>query len=122
MGLPSTASSAGVARTFLRQTLAEWGLDAVSDDAELVATELVTNGLVHGGGSLSITMTATGDRLRIAVRDANPAHSPQLAHRGLTAENGRGLALVDAIATGWGVSRGRLGRGKVVWCELATPW
>ena len=91
----------------------------MEEDACLLATELVTNGLLHGGGPLAMTVSVRNQRLRIAVSDSEPRRKPRQQQRGLNAEGGRGLTLVDAIAEAWGVKRVRWHRGKIVWCELA---
>ncbi len=116
--LPPNPSSASAARSFVRSVLFEWDLTAMEPDASLVATELVTNGLRHGGGPDSITITATGRHLRIAVADRAPQRPPRRQYRELTAEGGRGIALVEGVADAWGTTRLRLHRGKSVWCEL----
>src|SRR5665213_3430973 len=114
--LPLDPSSASVARTFVRNVLTEWGLMDMEPDACLVATELVTNGLRHGGGAESITLTANNRHLQIAVADKATLRSPRRVYRELTAEGGRGIALVEAVAATWGTTRLRAHRGKAVWC------
>jgi anti-sigma regulatory factor (Ser/Thr protein kinase) len=109
-----------MARSFIRSALNDWGLVPMEEDACLLATELVTNGLVHGGGPLSIAVSLHDDRLHIAVGDSQPRRTPHRQHRGWSAEGGRGLALVEAISETWGVSPTRWHRGKVVWCALAV--
>lgn len=116
--LPPNPSSASVARSFVRSVLIEWDLTAMEPDASLVATELVTNGLLHGGGTDSISITATGRHLRIAVADRAPERPPRRQYRELTAEGGRGIALVEGVSDAWGTTRLRLHRGKSVWCDL----
>ena len=74
-------------------------------DACLVASELVTNGLRHGGGAESITLTANNRHLQIAVADKAAFRSPRRLYRELTAEGGRGIALVEAVADTWGTTR-----------------
>lgn len=119
--LPSDASSAAVARAFVRRALDDWDLGTIEATASLLATELVTNGLRHGGGPSSVALEVRGDRLWIAVSDADPGRLPRRQHRPLTAEGGRGLALIEAMADTWGTSRIRRRGGKVVWCELFLP-
>ena len=116
--LPADPSSGSVARSFVRRVLFEWDLTAMEPDASLVATELVTNGLRHGGGTDSISITATGRHLRIAVADRAHQRPPRREYRELTAEGGRGIAIVEGVADAWGTTRLRLHRGKSVWCEL----
>ncbi len=118
LSLPPDPSSASVARIFVRGVLSDWGLTAMEPDACLVATELVTNGLRHGGGAESITLTADKRHLQIAVCDKAALRSPRRLYRELTAEGGRGIALVEAVADAWGTTRSRAHHGKAVWCKL----
>jgi hypothetical protein len=55
--------------------------------------------------------------LWLAVGDGHPAHG--LADRAMVPEPTHGLALVDALATRWGIDEAA--RGKVVWAQLALP-
>jgi len=116
--LPPDASSPSVARRFVRDVLSEWDLAELEADASLVATELVTNGLRHGGGAESITLTANDRYLLVAVADKATLRSPRRLYRELTAEGGRGIALVEAVADSWGTTRSKAHRGKAVWCRL----
>jgi anti-sigma regulatory factor (Ser/Thr protein kinase) len=116
--LPADPSTAAVARRFVREALGRWRLDRLEPDASLLATELVTNGLRYGGGARSMTLRTRRGRLRIEVADRDPWRSPRLRTPSPTAEGGRGLALVEEVATEWGTRRSRVHRGKVVWCEL----
>ncbi|HEV3264209.1 MAG TPA: ATP-binding protein [Acidimicrobiales bacterium] len=118
LSLPPDPSSASVARIFVRGVLSDWGLTAMEPDACLVATELVTNGLRHGGGAESITLTANKRHLQISVSDKAALRSPRRLYRELTAEGGRGIALVEAVAESWGTTRPRARHGKAVWCKL----
>lgn len=106
-------------RGALREALAGWGAADLSDTAELLATELVANALVHGGEDAWFTASFTGEpeqTLRVEVRDCAP-HRPLLRHPDRHAVSGRGLQLVGSLATAWGVRPH--GPGKTVWFELA---
>jgi anti-sigma regulatory factor (Ser/Thr protein kinase) len=107
-----------VARAFVRDVLSGWGLTELEADACLVASELVTNGLRHGGGAESITLTANNRYLQVAVADRVAMRSPRRLYQDLTAEGGRGIALVEAVADTWGTTRPRARQGKAVWCKL----
>jgi two-component sensor histidine kinase len=107
-----------VARTFIRAVLDEWHLAALEPDASLVASELVTNGHHHGGGSRWMRLSIEGDHLRIAVADRDRTRSPRRRMPSIKDEGGRGLTLVDAMADRWGTQKRRLRTGKIVWCEL----
>jgi anti-sigma regulatory factor (Ser/Thr protein kinase) len=108
------------APAFVREVLVRMdGLGSVLDDALLVASELVTNAVVHSGGSpedvLRVTVTLDRDGVVISVDD------PGLS--GLTARkrphdlepHGWGLHIVQQLASQWGSERQQ---GYRVWAEL----
>ncbi|MET8895975.1 SpoIIE family protein phosphatase [Streptomyces albogriseolus] len=124
----------GSARALLRKALTEWaqlavdGADLltgrVGDDAALVASELVTNAVVHAGTDVHLTCRLEEDAgaLVVEVADRHPSRPPgddaaqTPAHD--TPEYGRGLRLVAALAESWGVTY-RAG-SKTVWARLPT--
>ncbi|WP_432191920.1 ATP-binding SpoIIE family protein phosphatase [Streptomyces sp. bgisy027] len=111
-------------RGFLRTQARAWNWEAVSSDLELAVTELVTNGLVHADSEVEIRLREYADRLRVDVRDSDPRPplpAPVLAsgEPDSESEHGRGLLIVDALASSWGNSPS--GRGKSVWFELTRP-
>ncbi|AXE23650.1 ATP-binding protein [Streptomyces globosus] len=87
------------------------------ETAELLATELVTNALVHTEYGAEVTVRLAGGRLRVEVGDGAPGRPRPYVPVVDDATHGRGLALVEALAAAWGVETGT-GRGKVVWFEL----
>lgn len=92
-------------------------LGVLRDDAVLVADELVSNAIQHGDGprSCRLTLLDEGHGLRAEVTDAGEGE-PHLRTPDRT--GGRGLVLVDRLATAWGV---RWFPGyKTVWAELLT--
>lgn len=106
----------GRIRHIARGCLWLWGLADVSDDVELLLTELVTNALEHGHGDLAIRITLAGARLRLDVTGESSG-APVLRQAGPDDEGGRGLVLVSAVAEEWGVCDG----GMCVWCTVAIP-
>jgi anti-anti-sigma factor len=118
--LAPTATAPAAARIYVRDVLQYWRLalpgDDVIDRAELLADELVTNAVVHARTPVRLRLELRGDLLHIAVHDASPRllrlvpHDPE-------AESGRGLRLVEQLATSWGVHR-QSDEGKVVWASL----
>ncbi|MFI6929255.1 ATP-binding protein [Streptomyces sp. NPDC050287] len=67
---------------------------------------------------MTVRVTGTGlGHTRIEVTDPDPRALPTLLSASETAESGRGLTLVDALARRWGVEQGA--DRKTVWCELA---
>ncbi len=116
--LPPDGTSAGVARRMVRALLARTRMSVLTDDAELVVSELVTNALVHAGGEVSLALVLSESGLRIDVAD-DSAHPPVRRDYSTSSGTGRGLHLIDSLVTRW--SSSRLGTGKVVWAEIEDP-
>lgn len=89
--------------------------EEMRDVAVLLAGEVVTNAVVHGGGWFMLEVEATEDRVRVEVTDADPAQ-PRVLRLSGEREHGRGMAIVDKVASVWGTDDG--GTYKVVWFEL----
>jgi hypothetical protein len=106
-----------VARRFAREQLEGWGLEALVETTVLVISELVTNAILHGGRGAVVTLTANPSRLRAEVRDGS-ASEPVMRSYSETAITGRGMVIVDALASAWGSYP--VDGGKVVWFELET--
>ncbi|WP_411121558.1 ATP-binding protein [Streptomyces sp. x-19] len=128
--LPSEPRSVGWVRRELRRQLEQWGLAGeLGESAALLVSELMANAVraqVAGGGTwvgVRFALEGGGRRVRLEVRDGSggrPVINDKQAEEteGEAAECGRGLVLVDALASGWGVEPD--GIGKVVWAELAV--
>ncbi|MET7764821.1 ATP-binding protein [Streptomyces sp. NPDC005336] len=124
--LSLVASSVTLARMSTRTTLACWSLDELADDAELIVSELVTNAVRHARppapsedepGRCRLTLQQPEpDTVRVWVTDAS---SRRVVRRtpGDGDETGRGLAVVDDLASAWDILPMR-GGGKTVWAEL----
>ncbi|MFD9214593.1 ATP-binding protein [Streptomyces sp. NPDC059544] len=112
--LPRTPGACGQARSAVCSTLADWGLDQLADTAELLVSELVGNALLHAYGSLSLTVVRR-EVMCFQVRDGS-RKLPQLRPAQTTDEFGRGLRLVDLMASKWGADPTPW--GKEVWFEL----
>jgi anti-sigma regulatory factor (Ser/Thr protein kinase) len=113
--LAAESSSAAEARRFVRAALADWGESSLDEVAALLVTELVTNAIVHTRSGPEVTARLAGHRLRVEVADASP--TPPVRHRhSPRAAAGRGMILVDELASAWGSEPA--GMGKVVWFEL----
>lgn len=91
--------------------------DEVRDAAVLLAGEILTNAVVHGGGWFLLQVNAAADWIRVEVADS-ASGSPTVLHPSSDREHGRGMAIVDAIASTWGAEQ--RGSHKVVWFELAV--
>lgn len=110
-----TPRIAAQARSFVGARLAEWGLHATTDPAQLVASELVTNAVLHGVGDVTLRLRHIDSTVVIDVSDHGTA-IPRVFTAGPDEECHRGLAIVEAVAEGWGTRP--LIDGKVVWAEI----
>jgi anti-sigma regulatory factor (Ser/Thr protein kinase) len=110
-------ASVRTARVFTSDVLTEAGVEAsVIELAVLMVSELVTNAAVHAGGMICLTVHADTHCVRIDVEDegrGRPVLPPAKHHQ----VDGRGLRIVDALATEWGTER--RATHKVVWFEIA---
>lgn len=117
--LEASPASVGRARRMTEEALDRWGLDESEDLATtmaLLVSELVTNAVRYAAGPTVELLVRRGPRaLWVEVSDRD-TRAPRLRHAAPTDEGGRGLALVQALSTGWG-SRSTL-EGKVVWFRL----
>ena len=120
--LPADLTSARQARSAVRQALAGWGMNHLSGDAELLASELVANAAQHADGTpigLALRRHAEpGEQPGITceVTDTSPA-MPRRTEPGPDAERGRGLAIVETLAQSSGVRASDT--GKTTWFSLA---
>ena len=105
------------ARKLVARMTARYGSD-VSSTAELLTDELVTNAVLHGGGTFTLVAVVdpVGCRLRVTVFDRGSEVALVPDHSATLRPGGRGLAVVDALATSWGIQP--LGEAKSVWFEL----
>jgi len=80
----------------------------------LLTSETVTNAVVHGRSEVRVTIDASPERMRVEVEDDDVRH-PVRRPDDVDSLGGRGVALLDAFASSWGVDS--IGNGKVVWFE-----
>lgn len=107
----------GRLRRIAAAKLRRWQLTALIDPAQLLISELVTNALRYGTGpEIAFRFILTTGVLVILVDDGSP-NVPQVRQPEPDDESGRGMVLVSAIATDWGVSP----NGSATWCLLAIP-
>jgi PAS domain S-box-containing protein len=115
--LPPHASSVGEARRLVRSELADAGREDLTDAAELLVSELVTNALVHAGTPIGVTARVDDTGLRVEIGDGSP-HLPAPRHHATMAGTGRGLRLLQQMVDSWGAYP--FADGKVVWFKLVT--
>ena len=111
---PPHPTTACAARRFVAALLTD-EVEDMRDTACLLTSELVTNAVIHARTAVDVRVLQFDGRLRIQVSDENtrlptPALIPD------DATTGRGLLLVQVLASSWGVEQA--GGGKVVWFEL----
>ena len=109
-------SSVGAGRRFIRQVLQEHRRDDLCEAAELVISEVVTNALLHGTAPRTLTVEVRADSVRIEVADGSPV-LPRVHGFASTASTGRGLRLLNSLASRWGADPDP-DDGKVVWFEV----
>ena len=105
--------SARAARRFVAEAVTAIGMPA--DEALLLASELVTNVVVHARTDFVVRMALTENAIRVAVMDGN-TRLPTRGAAPVDATSGRGLSIVDAVVQRWGVQVHP--GGKTVWFEL----
>jgi hypothetical protein len=118
--LMPVAQSPEIARTFVRHGLLNRNMPLLVEDACVIASELVTNCLVHvpKAERYELTLGSNGGRPLIEVWDPSP--KPPVMVNLPDGEFGRGLHIVNALATMWNfytLPTDRKG-GKVVWAML----
>jgi hypothetical protein len=119
--------SARQARRLTRNTLRDWGLCSLAEDAETIVGEFVANAVTHAASLAAANSKAAPDNLGLrllrrtgevmcAVLDPSDMAPVLKAPAGIE-EAGRGLQMVDALSDVWGWSP-MAGRGKAVWAIL----
>jgi len=123
-----TARAASQARGLVAEALgrrtAPAGAAELTDTAQLLVSELVTNGLMHARTELHLGISGDTQTLLFTVADGHP-DAPDLSP-GVPAdfdyeESGRGMAIVVALASDFGWRRREDGAGKVMWFTLSLP-
>ncbi|MYX95978.1 SpoIIE family protein phosphatase [Streptomyces sp. SID486] len=109
------------ARQFIADSLHTWGLDDLIDDTRLLTSEIVTNALIHADSDVDVRLREYPDHLRLEVHDTDPTPAiptpiTLTLDTNQHAEHGRGLLIVDALATQWGNTPS--GRGKTIWVDI----
>lgn len=121
--LPAVASSVCTVRAAVRERLHARGVGAqVCDDALLVISELVTNVIAHTvSDRVECRLYIGAGHLRLEVEDQIRAHTlPAPRTPDPESQGGRGLLLVGAVSSAWGVKDAPHGPGRIVWAELPS--
>jgi anti-sigma regulatory factor (Ser/Thr protein kinase) len=112
--LPPKLQSVRRARRFLSTALRAENATLV-ETATLLVSELVTNAVRHAQTDTEVTCRIRGTGVRVEVAD-DSIEPATITDRGVTDPSGRGLRIVDALASAWGVAD--RDEGKIVWFEL----
>lgn len=118
--LEAAPRSAPLARRMVSHGLrqAGWSERGVTD-AELVTSELISNAVRHGGPPIELGLRVAARWCRIEVSDGSGTPLPASRRRPALDElGGRGLLILDALSSRWGVQP--LPAGKRVWVELTV--
>jgi anti-sigma regulatory factor (Ser/Thr protein kinase) len=110
-------SSASLARRFAKKTLLSWGCREHIEATTLLVSELVTNSVLHARSTIQLRIERRDQALRVEVSDGSRLPPVQREHDA-DALTGRGLSLLESLASRWGVED--LPDGKAVWFELAV--
>jgi anti-sigma regulatory factor (Ser/Thr protein kinase) len=105
--------SVAEARLHVRQVLEAQPRELV-DVAELLTSELATNAIIHAASGFELEIDVDR-KVRVEVRDAGGGR-PAVLHAGPRDGSGRGLGLVQALSSAWGIIPSP--PGKTVWYEL----
>ncbi|MHC1562439.1 ATP-binding protein [Actinomycetospora sp. C-140] len=109
----------GEARGHVRRVCARWTVDEEAREAaEIVVTELVTNAVEHAASTSVVEVERREHTFLLTVRDFDLAPLPAVHLPDPSSPRGRGLAMVAAVASAWGVEAHR--DGKTVWAEMRT--
>ncbi|MEX2290933.1 MAG: ATP-binding protein [Mycobacteriales bacterium] len=112
----SAPRSVALVRRYALDACAALGWDDSADTVALLVSEMATNAVLHAYGSeIRVRVLDRGLRLRVEVHDGSPA-LPVPRNAPARDEDGRGLALVEALAVGWGADLAP--GGKTVWFEV----
>ncbi|GII84138.1 hypothetical protein Ssi03_21280 [Sphaerisporangium siamense] len=128
LDMPAQPKAVSRTRAPLREMIHTWAPGHVIDDLIVCASEAVTNAITHAhhDAKLPVNVTRNETRIRIEVTDNDRRPPiltvpPELILTGaripgrLLEEHGRGLFLIDALSSRWGVRS--CPEGKIVWFE-----
>jgi anti-sigma regulatory factor (Ser/Thr protein kinase) len=116
--LASEPGSVAESRRLVGDALSVWGVDGLlAATVALLASELVTNAVLHAVPPIDLTLGWNDPRLRVAVSDGEDRMPELVEPSRPEGDGGYGLRLVEVLSHAWGAVR-RAGGGKVVWFEI----
>ena len=119
--VPNTPASVALARQRLADDLMAAGIfDGAVGDAVLVVSELLSNAILHArplpGANIQVAWAVDDDAVEVAVSDGGAHTRPVPARATISSLGGRGLDIVEYLATTWGVRTDDT--GLTVWAVL----
>ncbi|WP_424531193.1 ATP-binding protein [Sphaerisporangium viridialbum] len=121
--IPGSAENVAEARRFVAKLLGADHRD--TETSRLLLSELIGNSIRHStsgrGGSVTVAVLDVGGALRIEVADGGAETVPCLCPKGELLESGRGMKLVDVMASRWGFTRDSRS-SSTTWFELGHTW
>ncbi|WP_433240901.1 ATP-binding protein [Streptosporangium sp. CA-135522] len=122
---PGERRSIPAARRWVRNLLVDRGMDTTLDDVLLLVSEVVTNSVVHSDsgrtadGRVAVYVAHASGVIHVEVTDDGSATSePIVRMPKMDGGGGRGLLLVDLLATSWGAHHDP-DVGGAVWFQVA---
>ena len=116
--VPGIVKEVRITRNFVGELLEGW---PCRDSAVLLTSELVTNSILHSrsgdGGKVTVVVIDLGTSARVEVIDDGSDQTPR-THSGQAhlADDGRGLRIVEAVASSWGATGDD--HGTTTWFQL----
>jgi anti-sigma regulatory factor (Ser/Thr protein kinase) len=115
--LADNVSACSDGRRLVAEHLARWQVPAqVSGKAALLTSELIANAIQHGPPPLCLQISVDVDLVRVQMYDSE-AVAPIVTRPDLNSVSGRGMWLIDTLATRWGFHQRP--PGKEVWFEIS---
>ena len=120
MVLPPHPAAVGRARAFVKGCCQSVGVgEEEIDVVVLLTSETVTNALMHGRSEARLAVTFPAGSVFVEVADDNSRHPAAVANDD-AALDGRGLTILNTLASQWGVRDEAL--GKTVWFHVTALW
>jgi anti-sigma regulatory factor (Ser/Thr protein kinase) len=117
--LPGGREAPGIARAAAGRVLTGRLDDATRHEALLLVSEAVTNSVQHGAATdrepIELTVTVTGDKVRVEIADPAGGFEPPEYPTDELRLSGRGLPIIHSLAQSWGVENAP---GGALWFEL----
>lgn len=112
---PAETSAVRKVRQLVRDELPDVSTEQI-EALELMVSELAANAILHAQAPFEVTISRDGAVVRIEVTDQGQG-TPAMRDHDPDALSGRGLRIIDTLASHWGV-RPLDGKGKTVWLSL----